>query len=302
VPAAARSGAAYYAIMARRSTAGEATWRLEARALRDTTAAYDRPTPLSCASALQCGVIAACRRYLVAWRKVRFKGDEVLARCDEQGQLLADGGRVEIRYRPSDARAYRAGVRNLEPIVGEPVLADDAVAQLGPGQGKRARPTPGSPARSISAIDPAGTIVVYADGACSGNPGPSGVGIVLIDGAARRELSQYLGDGTNNIAELTAIELAASAIGPTTRPVRIHTDSQYSIGVLSKGWKAKANVELVARVRALLAQFSDLELRYVPGHSGVPLNERADALAVEAVQRRAPADWVWVTRPPVAGA
>jgi ribonuclease HI len=236
----------------------------------------------------------------VAWRKVRFKGETVLARCNEQGELAAQGGRVEIRYRAEDSRAYRAGARNLEPIEEEPILADDTCAPVGAGSAGPGRMSHGS-ARIGAASEPTeNAIVVYADGACSGNPGPAGVGIVLIDGASRRELSQFLGEGTNNIAELTAIELAALAIGPTARPVRMHTDSQYAIGVLSKGWKAKANVELVARVRKLLADFADLELRYVRGHSGVPLNERADALAVEAVARREPADWVWVTKPPAA--
>jgi ribonuclease HI len=235
----------------------------------------------------------------VAWRKVRFKGETVLARCNEQGELAAQGGRVEIRYRAEDSRAYRAGVRNLQPIEAEPILADDTCA--GAGSAAPGRASHGS-ARIGAASELGDTaenaIIVYADGACSGNPGPAGVGIVLIDGPSRRELSQYLGQGTNNIAELTAIELALLAIGSTSRPIRIHTDSQYAIGVLSKGWKAKANVELVARLRKLLVQFPQLELRYVRGHSGVPLNERADALAVEAVARRAPADWVWVTKPP----
>jgi len=236
----------------------------------------------------------------VAWRKVRFKGETVLARCNDRGELAAQGGRVEIRYRPEDSRAYRAGVRNLEPIAAEPILADDTCPPVGAGSAGAGRASHGS-ARIGSAAEHAdaaeGAVIVYADGACSGNPGPAGVGIVLIDGPSRRELSQYLGEGTNNIAELTAIELALLAIGPTARLVRIHTDSQYAIGVLSKGWKAKANVELVARLRTLLVQFPHIELRYVRGHSGVPLNERADALAVEAVARRAPADWIWVSKP-----
>ena len=77
--------------------------------------------------------------------------------------------------------------------------------------------------------------------------------------------------------------------------MRIYTDSQYAIGVLTKGWKAKANVELVARVRAALKQLKDVELHYVRGHSGVPLNERADALAVDAVQKRESSGWVKVS-------
>jgi ribonuclease HI len=135
-------------------------------------------------------------------------------------------------------------------------------------------------------------VIVYADGACSGNPGPAGIGVVLQDANGRRELSQYLGKGTNNIAELSAILQGIAAIDDVERPVRIHTDSQYAIGVLSKGWKAKANQELVQQVKAALAKLRDVELIYVPGHSGVLLNERADALAVQAVKSESSTGWV----------
>jgi ribonuclease HI len=231
----------------------------------------------------------------VPWRKAQFKGSEVLARCDEHGEFRADGGRVEIRYRAQDGRAYHASMRNLAPVRGGEIMPDDACAPAVAPDTARGRGKPGASSIGSSSAPRApekDALVAYADGACSGNPGPAGVGVVLIDGKSRRELSHYLGEGTNNIAELTAIELVAKEIGPTDRPVRIYTDSQYAIGVLSKGWKAKANVELVARVRAVLKQFKDVELHYVRGHSGVPLNERADMLAVDAVQQRASSGWV----------
>ena len=73
------------------------------------------------------------------WRKVRFKGDEVLARCDASGQLVSDGGRVEIRYRPRDGRSYRAGVRNLESLPDAEILPDDACAPVSAGNASRPR-------------------------------------------------------------------------------------------------------------------------------------------------------------------
>jgi ribonuclease HI len=236
---------------------------------------------------------------------MRFKDSLVLARSDERGQLISEDGRVEIRYRAGDPRAYRAALRNLEPAGGE-LLPDDTCppAETVPERGGRpTRPGKkrgsgtgagtGTTAVASEIASPSGdTVIVYADGACSGNPGPAGLGIVLIDRRGRRELSAYLGEGTNNIAELTAIMLAADAIEDKRAPVRIHTDSQYAIGVLSKGWKAKANVALIEQVRAALAPFTDLELIYVRGHSGVVLNERADALAVQAVKTRQTSPWV----------
>ena len=128
-------------------------------------------------------------------------------------------------------------------------------------------------------------IAIFTDGACSGNPGPAGLGVVVVDEGRRVELSEYLGLHTNNIAELTAVLRALGEI-PEGRPAMIYTDSQYSIGVLQKGWKAKANVALVAELRAVLKTRPAVKLAYVPGHSGVLLNERADQLAREAVEGR----------------
>jgi ribonuclease HI len=65
----------------------------------------------------------------------------------------------------------------------------------------------------------------------------------------------------------------------------VHTDSQYAIGVLQKGWKAKANGELVTYAKRVVAE-RGAKLVYVPGHQGVALNERADELAREAVTTR----------------
>jgi ribonuclease HI len=218
-----------------------------------------------------------------------LRGTRVFARVDEQGDpVVGSDGRVEVRYKAQDTRAYRAGKRNLEVIAGEALLPDSACAEAAdsPPRGKAERAQ-----RVSSQKHPEGTIIVYADGACSGNPGPAGLGVVIQDERGRHELSQFLGVGTNNIAELTAVLEAARAIEDHARPVRIHTDSKYAIGVLSMGWKAKANVELVAAVREALKPFKDLQLIHVPGHAGVLLNERADALAVQAVKSAESSGW-----------
>ncbi len=130
-------------------------------------------------------------------------------------------------------------------------------------------------------------IIAYTDGACSGNPGPAGVGVVLVCGDKRKEISAYIGEGTSNIAELMAVVHALEAIKDRAREVVVHTDSSYTIGVLAKGWKAKKNVELIAKTRALASAFENLKFQWVPGHSGVVENERCDELARAAVKRRA---------------
>ena len=145
----------------------------------------------------------------------------------------------------------------------------------------------------MSVTEPNGNeVIVYADGACSGNPGPAGLGVVMRWDDQERELSEYIGEATNNIAELTAILRAAESMPDAARPLRIFTDSTYCIGVLSKGWKAKANVELIADVKEALAALTEVSFVHVRGHQGVELNERADVLAVQAVQARDTQGWV----------
>ncbi|HVY49154.1 MAG TPA: ribonuclease H [Minicystis sp.] len=221
------------------------------------------------------------------WVRAVLRGQRVYARANEDGTLAAKQGRVEIRYKPNDGRRYDARVDNLAVEPGAPLPDDtcgpaDAVQKGAEKDAAGARTAKGAaPAPRV----PEGAVIAYADGACSGNPGPAGLGVVVIDGPERVELSEYLGTGTNNIAELTAILRALEIIAPERAAV-IHTDSQYSIGVLQKGWKAKANQELVAAVRAALSGRPSTRLAYVPGHAGVILNERADALAREAVSSR----------------
>lgn len=206
------------------------------------------------------------------WVPRTLRGKDVFARVDGQGKLLAGrDGRVEIVYQPRPgAKVYRAAARNLEGESAE--VLEFEIAELG-----------GAPEGDEDAGD---ALIVYTDGACTGNPGPAGVGVVIIDGGERREISEYLGQGTNNIAELTAIARALAEIADRERPVRLYTDSSYAIGLLTKNWKAKANQELVAELRATVARFPRLRFIKVKGHAGVPENERADQLAVDAIRSR----------------
>jgi len=228
---------------------------------------------------------------------MRLRNQKVLARCSDDGSLVADGGRVEIRYKPNDGRAYRAGERNLK-AVGSEILADDhcGPAEV-PDASTKSKSTSKKKKGSLVPATPAptkpedGEVLVYADGACSGNPGPAGLGVVRLEGEGRKELSEFLGDGTNNIAELTAILRAAESMEDPSVPLRIYTDSNYSIGVLTKGWKVKANKALVQSIKDALARLDDVKLFHVRGHAGIELNEAADQLAVAAVESRSSPGW-----------
>jgi ribonuclease HI len=235
----------------------------------------------------------------MAWRTVLLRGTRVLARCEADGQLREEDGKVEIRYRAGDSKAYRALARNLESVAGERVLPDEhcveavaappAASASSSGKAATTRKKAAAVANIPTPI--AGEhVVAYTDGACSGNPGPAGLGVVLLHGQERRELSEYLGVGTNNVAELTAI-LRAIEAHEGELPLVVHTDSQYAIGVLTKGWKPKVNQELIARIKQQMTSVKRLSFVYVPGHAGVPLNERADELARAAVSARASSEW-----------
>jgi len=217
---------------------------------------------------------------------MRFKGEMVYVQTDESGRPVLDSaGRAEMKYRESDTKSYRPHPANLIPDDGpvptavSPGVAADAPAGAKPATTKPARPRPaaGTPA-----------VEIWTDGACSGNPGPMGIGVVVIDGPQRKEKGEYLGIGTNNIAELTAVERGIDLAGPVPadKRLRVYTDSSYVIGVLSKGWKAKANQELIAKLKRKLAPLN-LDFVKVAGHAGVPENERCDELARDAITGRA---------------
>ncbi|MCC6995306.1 MAG: ribonuclease HI [Deltaproteobacteria bacterium] len=233
------------------------------------------------------------------WVKRVLRGDTVYASANPDGSLLVDDGRVSIKYRlGATQKLYRAAPANLAPHADTAVIeeaGDEAAAHAAaaaPGAAK-AKASAGKAAKSVASshhVTPVtpGTIIIYTDGACIGNPGPMGLGVVLIDVDRRLELSEFLGHGTNNIAELTAIQRGLEAVAPEHRGAHIllHTDSAYSIGIITKPWKPKANLQLVAELRALCRRFPHLAFVKVPGHSGIPENERCDALAGLAIETR----------------
>ena len=137
---------------------------------------------------------------------------------------------------------------------------------------------------------------VYTDGACRGNPGPGGWGVVLESHGDRRELLGAQERTTNNRMELQA---AIEGLGSISEPseVEIVTDSTYLKNGMQSwlaGWKRKGwmtaegkpvkNQDLWQRLDALVVTHR-VHWRWVRGHSGVEGNERADALANEAIAR-----------------
>lgn len=142
------------------------------------------------------------------------------------------------------------------------------------------------------------SVTIYTDGACKGNPGPGGWGVLLQSGEVRKELFGGELNTTNNRMEIMAVIEALSAL---KRPcqVTLYLDSEYVrkgmtewlAGWKARGWRTAAkapvkNVDLWQRLDAAVASSGHrIDWRWVRGHAGDPGNERADALANRGVEQ-----------------
>ena len=229
-------------------------------------------------------------------------------------KMLADG--IAVDY---DPEGFMAGIEILDILkrVGESealkyasfedITADRAmladVRDHAPTEGARNR------------------VTMYTDGACVGNPGPGGYGVVLLSNHTRKELSGGFRRTTNNRMELLA---AIEGLRALKEPcdVTLYSDSQYVVNGIQKGWARKwrsmgwmrtadepaKNPDLWAALLSL-CETHTVEFKWVRGHVGLPENERADRLAVAAAQGpdlkvdegAQPASSGRPARPPVAG-
>lgn len=140
-------------------------------------------------------------------------------------------------------------------------------------------------------------VIIYTDGACSGNPGPGGWGAVLIYGEIRREMSGAEASTTNNRMELTAAIKALEAL-KTACEVDLYSDSAYLINAYKQNWltnwvrrgwlkadkKPVENVDLWKRLLELSALHT-IVWHKVKGHADNPENNLCDRLATDAVKR-----------------
>lgn len=141
------------------------------------------------------------------------------------------------------------------------------------------------------------TVELYTDGACSGNPGPGGWGVVLRFGIHEKELSGGDPNTTNNRMELTAVIEGLKALKEPCE-VKLTTDSKYVADGLGKGWaegwrkngwrkadkKPALNPDLWDELLNLYALHT-VEINWIKGHAGHAENERCDRLAVAAAEK-----------------
>jgi len=134
-------------------------------------------------------------------------------------------------------------------------------------------------------------ITIYTDGACSGNPGPGGYGVVMVYGAHRRELSGGEPDTTNNRMEIMGVIKGLEALKESCE-VDVYSDSRYVVDAIEKGWARRwhqnnwkrnkkepaLNADLWQVLLELLEKHK-VVFHWVKGHAGHPENERCDELA-----------------------
>ena len=132
-------------------------------------------------------------------------------------------------------------------------------------------------------------VIIYTDGACSGNPGNGGWGALLISGEKRREIYGGEKDTTNNQMELAAIIIALRLIKKEYDSITIYSDSMYCIGCATKGWKRKKNIKLWEEFDKQFERASKLcsniKFEHVKGHADNEWNNYVDKLAVKASQQ-----------------
>lgn len=135
-------------------------------------------------------------------------------------------------------------------------------------------------------------VEIFSDGACSGNPGPGGYGVILRCGGYEKELSGGEARTTNNRMELTGVIEGLSALKYPCR-VTVQTDSRYVVDGIEKGWarswkkhgwiksdkKPALNSDLWEKLLELLERH-EVKFTWIKGHAGHPENERCDRLAV----------------------
>ena len=137
-------------------------------------------------------------------------------------------------------------------------------------------------------------VTIYTDGACSGNPGPGGYGVVMMSGKYKKEISGGEPNTTNNRMELMAVIIGLQAL---KRPcvVKLYSDSQYVVNMVKQGWMERwkrngwmrsktepaKNTDLLKELDQLL-HVHQVEMIWVKGHADNPYNNRCDELAVAA--------------------
>ena len=218
------------------------------------------------------------------WTRMWFKTNKVWVAVDAQGKPVTKDGKVLIKYKLKQDYEYWVKKNNVSPIDSPPPKTQ-LQKKIKHRNKKSANDKSTAASQPWDESSYKDQICVFTDGASSGNPGPSGIGVMLRYREHEKEISQFIGNATNNIAELKAIEIGLSTLKNKNIPVRLFTDSKYAYGLLMLNWKPRKNKQLVESIKKTMATFNDVKIIKVKGHSGHPENEKADFLATSAIKK-----------------
>jgi ribonuclease HI len=233
----------------------------------------------------------------ISWKRMVFKKNKVWLAIDRDQNPVVKNGKMLIKYQLDQDYEYWVVSKNVKPIdsLRQEEKSEDRKSPSSPvGNNEKAKSKTSSKQKALKTkserSSPVETccedgICIYTDGASSGNPGPSGIGVLLRFNKHEKEISKYIGIATNNMAELEAIRSGLLAVKNTNLPVRVFTDSSYAYGVLVQGWKARKNQAIIASIKKILLKFNDLKFIKLKGHAGIEGNERADVLATSAIKK-----------------
>ena len=205
---------------------------------------------------------------------------------EELARLRALNSRLLRALEPFSSAYHEsmdAALVRVVPLQTDPIpcfIALDAVKEAHAAFEEATRP------KTVSDSLPAeAQVVLWCDGSGTTSDGPAGAGVVVeVPGVVRVEHGHYLGNGTNNVAELTAVLKGLLYVRdalklPPQTPVLVHSDSEYVIGLCTQPWNPKKNQELVSTLRDVLKTMPGVRFKHVRGHTGVEGNEAADKLA-----------------------
>jgi ribonuclease HI len=202
-------------------------------------------------------------------------------------------------YSLEDANAYLGQVRTNEPVAAKqsgampPAAPNRPPAAPKKKRGSRRGEDEAAALEMLETSDGLTHVVVYTDGACIGNPGPGGYGVVLLHGKHREEFSRGFRLTTNNRMEILACIVGLRALKQPSA-VTLYSDSQYVINSMTKGWARgwknknwKRNEQPVPnadlwRQMLELCDKHQVKFKWVRGHAGNKENERCDQLARKA--------------------
>ncbi len=207
------------------------------------------------------------------WKRLSFNSNKVWVLMNEDKSFFEKENKLLIKYNLKQDYEYLIKKENIKPL-------SQAIPKKNPKKIKKNKPLKDDHHPSHDQ----NIVTIYTDGASSGNPGPSGIGAYLIYKNREKKISEYIGNATNNIAELKAIKRALEEMKKFDIPISIYTDSRYCLGVLTQNWKATANKELVAEIKKLINKFKCVKIIKVKGHGGILGNEIADDLATSAIK------------------